>query len=80
MKPMATIKVCDRCRKPIEYIGWTATIKSVFKKEKTFSIFSIFNGNPDGRSYSKDSYELCADCTKKLENFLMNKEGVGQND
>lgn len=63
-------KVCDKCGKQIVYIGWTAKIKNVFKKGKTVKILQLLNGNPDGYSYSEREYELCADCTKKLEQFL----------
>ena len=31
---MATItqKICDRCGKPMKYVGWTAKIGNAFKK------------------------------------------------
>lgn len=72
---MATItqKICDRCGKPLEYVGWTAKIRNDFKKGKTVKIHQLFNGNPDGYSYSDNCYELCADCTKELDEFLRNK-------
>lgn len=72
---MATVTntICYRCGKPIKYTGWTAKIKNAFKKGKTVKIHKIFNGNSDGYSYSDSCYELCADCTKKLEEFLRNK-------
>ena len=34
----------------------------------------FLNGNPDGYSYTDWDYELCAECTKKLEGFLSGKE------
>lgn len=72
---MATVtqKICDRCRKPMEYVGWTAKIRNAFMKGKTVKIHKLFNGNPDGYSYSDSQYELCADCTKQLEEFLNGK-------
>ena len=45
-----TIRVCDRCGKYIEYRGWTARIKEL-RFRKIF-MRKIFNGNPDGCSYS----------------------------
>lgn len=74
MNLIATIKVCDRCGKSIEYIGWTTKFMNVFRKGKTVRIRSLFNGNLDGHSYLDGCYELCVDCTKKLENFLIYKE------
>ena len=46
---MATItrKICDRCGKQMEYVGWTAKIENAFRKGKTVKIHKIFNGNPD---------------------------------
>lgn len=72
---MATItqKICDRCGKPMKYAGWTAKIRNAFKKGRTVKIHKIFNGNPDGYSYSDSQYELCVDCTKQLEEFLESK-------
>lgn len=69
---MATIlqKVCDRCGNPMKYDGWTAKLKNVTKSGKSIKIHKPFNGNKDGYSYSDSCYELCADCTKKLEKFL----------
>ena len=76
---MATIEktVCDRCGKEIKYIGWTAKLKNVVKKGKRIKIHKLYNGNPDGYSYCDSSYELCADCTEKLKEFL---KGGGVND
>lgn len=63
-----TIRICDRCKKQIEYCGWTAWIKGL-RFRKIF-MRKILNGNPDGYSYSDWHIELCADCTHELENFL----------
>lgn len=63
-------KTCDRCGKRMEYIGWTARIKNAVKCGKTVKIRKYFNGNPDGYSYSDSCYELCAGCTKGLEEYL----------
>jgi hypothetical protein len=73
---MATLtqKVCDRCGQPMEYNGWTGLLKNVFKSGKSIKILKLYNGNPSGYDYSVSCYELCADCIRKLENFLMNEE------
>ena len=72
---MATVSksICDRCRKEIEYKGWTAKLKNVFRKGKHIKISETYNGNPTGYDYCNREYELCASCTKKLEDFLNNK-------
>lgn len=69
---MATISknVCDRCGKEMIYIGWTAKLKNVVKKGKRIRILKLYDGNPDGYSYSNRTYDLCEECTKKLEEFL----------
>jgi DNA-directed RNA polymerase subunit RPC12/RpoP len=69
-------KTCDRCGKRMEYIGWTARIKNAVKRGKTVKIRKYFNGNPDGYSYSDCYYELCADCTKEVEDLLSNKTRI----
>lgn len=73
---MATItkKTCDRCGKEIKYIGWTYRLENVFKKGSKISILMLFNGKASGYSYSRMSYELCEECTKKLRDFLNRKE------
>lgn len=69
---MATVRktVCDRCGKEIKYIGWTAKLKNVVKNGKRIKIHEILNGNQDGYSYCDMTFELCADCTEKLKEFL----------
>lgn len=78
---MATVtqKICDRCGKPIEYVGWTSKIRNALRKGKTVKIHELLNGNPDGYSYLDNQYELCRDCTKQLEKFLMNKKAMPDN-
>lgn len=70
-----TIRVCDRCGKYIEYRGWTARIKGL-RFRKIF-MRKIFNGNPDGCSYSDWHIELCAEVNgipvvPRLEKLLRN--------
>ena len=76
---MATVTevICDRCGKPLKYIGWTANLRNVFKRGKTVKITKFYNGNSDGYSYSESQYELCADCTKELKVFLDGKNEDG---
>lgn len=72
---MATIskKVCDRCGNPIKYVGWTGILKNVFRRGKTIKIVQLYYGNSTGYNYVDNSFELCADCTEKLNKFLENK-------
>lgn len=73
---MATIskRICDRCGADMKYVGWTAKLKNVIKKGGRIKVLKLLNGNPDGYSYVERDYELCAECTKKLEDFLNKKE------
>lgn len=77
---MATVsyKVCDRCGQKMVYSGWTAKIKGFKKFGLKLNILKLFNGNPDGYSYSERDYELCSDCTKQFEEFIRMK-GVSEN-
>lgn len=72
---MATLtqKICDRCGQPMEYKDWTGLLINVFKRGKSIKVLKLYNGNPSGYDYSESCYELCSDCTRKLENFLMNE-------
>lgn len=71
-----TQQFCDRCGKLMKYVGWTAKLKNISKKGKTVKIHKLLNGNLDGYSYSDNYYELCADCTKELEDFLRNNFAI----
>lgn len=51
-------------------------MKNVFKKGSQIQVLKLLNGNPDGYSYAEHEYELCAECTKKLEDFLNRKEEI----
>lgn len=63
-----TIILCDRCKKPIEYIGWTGVLRE--PKPKRLFITEIFNGNPSGYDYCDNNRELCADCMKSFKKWL----------
>ena len=69
-----SIKVCDRCGKEMEYSGWTSRVINGVKRGKRVKIRKYFDGNPDGYSYSDWDYEMCNECTKKLEEFLRKRE------
>lgn len=75
-KKVATIykRVCDRCGVEMQYSGWTAVLKNVIKRRSRPRVVRLLNGNPDGFSYMEEDYDLCAECTKKLEDFLRGKE------
>lgn len=72
---MATVtkKFCDRCGTEMRYVGWTARLK-IKRIGIIATVQKLLNGNPDGFSYVEWDYELCADCTKKLERFLNGRE------
>lgn len=63
-----TIILCDRCKKPIEYAGWTGIL--ITPKPKRVFIREIFNGNPSGYDYCDIQRELCADCMKSFSKWL----------
>lgn len=73
---MATYKViaCDRCGKQYEYRNtmWAAILKE--KKLKKFREIKLFYGNLSGYDYSERSYELCGECTKKLDKFMRGEQ------
>ncbi|MBO5963034.1 MAG: hypothetical protein J6P97_00975 [Bacteroidales bacterium] len=66
---MATInkKVCDRCGEEIKYVGWTGILKKIPKR---LYLLELFNGNPDGYSYSEFEPELCSACVKSFHNWF----------
>ena len=70
-----TIHTCDRCGEPFEYhlSKWAGYFKQGIKKENHLRFHNMYYGNPDGYSYTDERYELCAECTEKLLNFLRNK-------
>lgn len=66
---------CDRCGKPFEYrlSKWAGYFSHGIKKENHMKFHNMYYGNPDGYSYSDCRYDLCADCTKELLDFLRMK-------
>lgn len=66
--------VCDRCGEEIHYRDWTAKFPFVRRKPFRFKLLKLYNGNPDGYSYSEREYELCNKCTMKLTAFLKGGE------
>ena len=71
-------RVCDRCGNSFEFhlSKWAGYFVQGIRKENHLHFHNMFYGNPDGYSYSDERYELCADCTQKLLNFLRMKEGA----
>lgn len=71
------ITVCDRCGNSFEYrfSEWAGYFVNGIKKKTHVHFHQTLYGNPDGYSYSDLRYDLCAPCTKKLQDFLfMRKE------
>lgn len=60
-------KVCDRCKKKIEYKGWTGIFKRPLKNVK---LRKLYYGNISGYDYSDNEIEICADCVKSFEKWL----------
>lgn len=65
---------CDRCGKEFEYrdTKWATILKE--KKLKKFREIKLFFGNLSGYDYTEYSYELCGECTKKLDEFLRGEQ------
>lgn len=59
--------LCDRCGKPMVYEGWTGMIK---RYPKRIFLRKLFNGNPDGYSYSDHNLDLCRDCCKSFHKWV----------
>lgn len=59
--------LCDRCKKPIQYSGWTGIIKAYPKR---LWLCELLNGNPDGYSYFDRQLDLCRDCCESLERWI----------
>ncbi len=61
---------CDRCGKQFEYRNeeWAAILRA--RKLKKFRVIKLFYGNMSGYDYAEYDYDLCSECTKKLEKFL----------
>ena len=66
---------CDRCGKQFEYRNekWAAILRA--KKLKKFREIKLFYGNLSGHDYAEYSYELCGECTKRLDEFLRGEQG-----
>lgn len=73
---MATHKfiTCDRCGKQFEYRNeeWAAILRAM--KLRKFRVTKLFYGNLSGYDYSESSYELCGECTKKLDKFMRGEQ------
>ena len=73
---MATHKyiTCDRCGKQFEYRNeaWAAILRAT--KLKKFRVIKLFYGNLSGYDYTESVYELCDECTKKLDKFMRGEQ------
>lgn len=70
---------CDRCGKQFEYRHekWASILRA--KKLKMFRITKLFYGNLSGYDYAECSYELCGECTKKLDEFMRGEQDAHNN-
>lgn len=70
-----TITTCDRCGKEFQWRNVTAGYFVYGIRRKNLFRFRVaFNGNSNGMSYSDCEVELCGECTKKLFEFLREKD------
>lgn len=71
-----TICTCDRCGKPFEYrlSKWAGYFAQGIKKENRICFRKLYHGNQDGYSGVDYNYDMCAECTEKLMEFLRNPE------
>ena len=61
---------CDRCGKRFEYRNemWATFLK--VKKPKKIRVLKLFYGNQTGYDYAEYDYDLCGECTEKLDEFM----------
>lgn len=64
--------VCDRCGNEMVYSGWTGIIKQY---PKHLFLRKLFNGNPDGYSYSDCHLDLCRECCESFRKWLSSGNG-----
>lgn len=63
-------KKCDRCGKFYEsYDG-----SREFKNTKKANAVILIDRDLDNRYWSRESFDLCQNCMRKLEKFIKNKE------
>lgn len=69
--------ICDRCGKPFEYrfSNVAGYFRKGIKVRNFFHFTTLFYGNPSGYEYMDKQFELCADCTNKLFEFLKGGDG-----
>lgn len=61
---------CNRCGKRFEYRNekWAAILR--LRKLKKLHLVKLFYGNPSGYDYAEYDYDLCGECTEKLNEFM----------
>ena len=67
---MAMAKKCDRCGKLHEYYSGNTEFKNT---ERANGVLFI-DRDLDREYWSRESYDLCPDCMRKLEAFIKNEE------
>ena len=67
---MARAKKCDRCSKLYEHYDGSKEFKETERGNAVFLIDRDLNN----KYQSRNSYDLCQDCMRKLEAFIKNKE------
>ena len=67
---MARAKKCDRCGKLHEHYDG---IKEFKNSEKANGVILI-DRDLDNKYWSRESYDFCPDCMRKLEKFIKNEE------
>ena len=67
-----TVCICDRCGKLFEYkfSKWAGYFKQGIRRKTFIHFHELYYGNMSGYEYSDKRFELCADCTEKLVDFL----------
>lgn len=67
---MAIAKKCDRCGKLHEY--YTGSIE--FKNSEKANGVLLIDRDKDNKYWSREIYDFCPDCMRKLEAFIKNEE------
>lgn len=63
-------KKCDRCGKFYEFYDGARE----FKNTERANAVILIDRDLDNKYWSRESFDLCPDCMRKLEMFIKNKE------
>ena len=69
-----TVKICDRCGKEIGD-RWSTSIFTPVLARSELAVRLFKKDRYWNSPIDKNEYDLCEDCTKKLAEFLENREG-----